>query len=159
MNDYAIATVIPPRGAAAPVERRARSGVVSLPVPQVSASRASAMRYGLARIDASGRVADRAILTTLGWSSGDSLMITVVESAIVVHRDPSGVFAVPAAPYLTLPAVVRRRAGVRAGDQLLVAVDATCGVLVIHPLAALDTMLVSYHASLLGGEDRDGRTE
>jgi bifunctional DNA-binding transcriptional regulator/antitoxin component of YhaV-PrlF toxin-antitoxin module len=117
------------------------------------------MRYGLARIDASGRVADRSILKTLGWCSGDSLVITVVDSAIVVHRDPSGVFAVPAAPYLTLPALVRRRAGVRAGDQLLVAADATCGVLVIHPLAALDTMLVTYHASLLGGDDHDGGTE
>ncbi|WP_103337250.1 hypothetical protein [Amycolatopsis sp. CA-126428] len=116
------------------------------------------MQYGLARIDASGRVADRSIVKTLGWRSGDRLAITVVESAVVVHRDPAGVFAVPPTPYLVLPAVVRRRAGVRAGDQLLVAVDSTCGVLVIHPLAALDTMLVGYHASLLGG-DHDDRIE
>ncbi|QKV73895.1 hypothetical protein [Amycolatopsis sp. Hca4] len=151
--------MIPPRVAVAPVERPATAGVVPFPVPQVPAVRPGVMRYGLARIDASGRVADRSIVKTLGWCSGDSLVITVVESAVVVHRDPAGVFAVPAAPYLTLPAVVRRRAGVRAGDQLLVAADATCGVLVIHPLAALDSMLVGYHASLLGGDEHDGRTE
>ena len=33
--------------------------------------------YGFGRVDASGRVADRAIIAALGWSGGDRLTLTV----------------------------------------------------------------------------------
>jgi len=110
------------------------------------------MHYGLARIDASGRVSDRSMLKTLGWCPGNSLQITVVDSAVVVHPHPAGIFVVPPRPYLVLPALVRRRCGIHAGDRLLLAADPGPGVLVVHPLAALDELLVAHHASLAGGE-------
>jgi coenzyme F420-reducing hydrogenase alpha subunit len=32
--------------------------------------------YGIARIDSSGRICERAIVTALGWAGGDLLMFT-----------------------------------------------------------------------------------
>ncbi|MFJ8911135.1 hypothetical protein [Amycolatopsis sp. NPDC102389] len=97
-------------------------------------------------------MSDRSILKTLGWGPGDSLQITVIDSAVVVHPHSAGVFVVPPRPYLVLPALVRRRCGIHAGDRLLLAADPSHGALVVHPLAALDELLVAHHASLAGGE-------
>ena len=57
----------------------------------------------------------------------------------------------PAKPYLVLPSAVRRRCGLHAGEQVLVAADPGCDVLVVHPL---DAMVLAYHANLVGGEPR-----
>lgn len=92
------------------------------------------------------------MLKTLGWCPGDLLQITVVDGAVVVHPHPAGVFVVPPRPYLVLHALVRRRCGIHAGDRLLLAADPGHGVLVVHPLAALDALLVAHHTSLAGGE-------
>ena len=54
--------------------------------------------YGIGRIDASGRVADRAITTVLGWRSGDRLTLTAGAGVVVARRDPEGMVAVPARP-------------------------------------------------------------
>jgi Carbamoyltransferase C-terminus len=40
---------------------------------------------------------------------------------MVARRDPDGVVTVPARPHIVIPAVVRRRCGLRAGDQVLLA--------------------------------------
>jgi hypothetical protein len=45
---------------------------------------------------------------------------------------------------------VRHRAGLRPGEQVLMAADRNHDVLVVHPLAALDAMVVAYHATLAG---------
>ncbi|SDZ24308.1 hypothetical protein SAMN05421504_11153 [Amycolatopsis xylanica] len=42
----------------------------------------------------------------------------------------------------------------RAGDRVLLVADPVQRVLVVHPMAALDAMVVGYHETLLGGEDR-----
>lgn len=51
-------------------------------------------------------------------------------------------------PYLVLPAAVHYRAGMRARDLVLMVADPNHDVLVVHPLAALDTMITSYQATL-----------
>jgi len=50
---------------------------------------------------------------------------------------------------------VRRRCGLRPGEQVLVAADPNHDVLVVHPLAALDAMVIAFHAALAGDEDDD----
>jgi hypothetical protein len=69
----------------------------------------------------------------------------------VVHRQPSGAFVKATKPYVLLPAGVRHRCGVRSGDQVLVVADSAQDVLVVHPLAALDSMITAYHATLVDG--------
>jgi hypothetical protein len=47
--------------------------------------------YGFGRIDASGRVADRAVISALGWRGGDRLTVTADAGVMVARRDPGGV--------------------------------------------------------------------
>lgn len=75
----------------------------------------------------------------------------------MAHRDEAGAFAMGPKPYLVLPAAVRYRAGMRARDVVLVVADPNHDVLAVHPLAALDTMITTYHASLTTAGTGDGR--
>jgi hypothetical protein len=69
--------------------------------------------YGFGRIDASGRVADRATIAALGWRGGDRLTLTADAGVMVARRDPGGIATVPARPYIVIPAALRRRCGLR----------------------------------------------
>ena len=40
---------------------------------------------------------------------------------MVARRDPDGMVTVPARPYVVIPAALRRRCGLRAGDHVLLA--------------------------------------
>ena len=102
-------------------------------------------------VDASGVVSKRSTIQVLGWRCGDELHLTLVAGSVVVRRAPGGVVTLRAKPYLVLPLAVRRRCGLRAGDQVLVAADPNHGVLVVYPPAALDSMIVA----LVGGDDDD----
>jgi hypothetical protein len=127
--------------------------------PFAALPRLGALRYGMGRIDASGRVSDKTMLNILGWRPGQHLAITVVETAVVVHPHPAGLFVVPSARYVVLPAPVRRRCGFQRGDRVFLAADSSHEVLVVHPMTALDTMITAYHSSLLGGGDDEQHAE
>ena len=73
--------------------------------------------YGFGRIDASGRVADRATIAALGWRGGDRLTVTAEGGVMVARRDPGGMVTVPARPYVVIPAALRSRCGLRAGHR------------------------------------------
>jgi hypothetical protein len=45
--------------------------------------------YGIGRIDASGRVADRTITGALDWRTGDRLTLTADAGVVIVRRDPA----------------------------------------------------------------------
>lgn len=90
---------------------------------------------------------------------GQHLAITVLGTAVVVHPHPVGLFVVPSARYVVLPASVRRRCGFQQGDRVLLAADSSNEVLVVHPMAALDSMITAYHSALLGGGDDEQRAE
>jgi hypothetical protein len=77
--------------------------------------------YGFGRIDASGRVADRAIISAPGWRGGDRLTLTAEAGVMVARRDPGGMVTVPARPHIVIPAALRHRCGLRAGDRVLLA--------------------------------------
>jgi hypothetical protein len=73
--------------------------------------------YGTGRIDASGRVTDHAVSCSLGWREGDRLTLTAEPGVVTARRDPRGMVSVPARACLAIPAVLRRRCGLRAGDS------------------------------------------
>ena len=79
------------------------------------------VRYGFGRMDEWGRVADRAVIQVLGWQRGDRLTLTGSAGVVIARRDPDGLIAMPAKPYLAIPATLRRRCGLRAGDLVLLA--------------------------------------
>ena len=75
--------------------------------------------YGTGRIDASDRVADQAVSCALGWREGHRLTLTASQGVVTARRDPGGVVTVPARACLAIPAVLRRRCGLRTGDRML----------------------------------------
>ena len=85
--------------------------------------------YGLGRMDSSGRVADRAVTSVLGWQPGDRLTFTASAGVVTARRDTDGMVTMPAKPYIVIPAALRRRCGLRPGDRVLLAVFPACTVL------------------------------
>ena len=97
----------------------ARRLPLASPIPVPSAPRD--VVYGIARIDSSGRICERAIVTALGWAGGDRLTFTADAGVVTARHDPGGMVTLPASGYITIPAALRRRCGLAAGDQVLLA--------------------------------------
>ena len=91
--------------------------------------------YGFGRIDASGRVADRATIAALGWRRGDRLTLTAEAGVMIARRGPGGMVTVPARPYVVIPAALRHRCGLRAGDHVLLAASPGEDVLAAYSFA------------------------
>ncbi|WP_346115980.1 AbrB/MazE/SpoVT family DNA-binding domain-containing protein [Micromonospora coerulea] len=122
-----------------------------MPLPVLPSPRAGTLVYGLAAIDNSGRIADRTVIRALGWGPGTRLHIREGSGVIVVWLDRQDVLTVTGQGHLHLPAAVRHWCGLTAGDRVLLAANPADGLLVLHPPAALDAMVVAVHADVLGG--------
>ena len=123
MTSQPIVPVIPSPGRLAGTPRVAPPAVRPLPMagPTAALSVPAGVVYGIGRIDASGRVTDRAIACALGWREGDRLTLTAEPGVVTARRDPGGMVTVRARACLAIPAVLRRRCGLRAGDRVLLA--------------------------------------
>jgi bifunctional DNA-binding transcriptional regulator/antitoxin component of YhaV-PrlF toxin-antitoxin module len=118
-----------------------------LPIPELHRlPRDESMLYGIGRVDASGRVADRDIIEALGWKSGDSVEVVATPQAIVIRAAPEGLLRIPRRPCVVIPAQVRHHHGISPGDHVLLAAAPDHGVVVVHTLADLDIMLSEYHS-------------
>jgi hypothetical protein len=155
MTTPPIAPVIPPSaGPGARGHNRSGTGrrlpVAAVPViPAVPAD----VVYGFGRIDASGRVADRAITSALGWRPGDRLALAADAGVVIARRDPGGMVTMPSRPYIVIPAALRRRCGLRAGDRVLLAVFPAQDALAAYSFAVVDQALRA-HAPVPGSERR-----
>ena len=146
--DALVPPVLPQRGHSA---QGACTGTVPsrhpLPLPALRARRTSSAVYGLAALDCHGRVADRIIMQTLDWSAGLRLHIReTATGALTAAADPEGVYRITSHGHVRIPAPLRHRHGLRAGDRVLLAADPERSQLVIYPPAILDALLT-------GGED------
>jgi hypothetical protein len=150
-----ITPLIPPRARRRAREHGRSAPVRRLPVavaPEVPAVPGGVV-YGTGRIDESGRVADRAMIATLGWRAGDRLTFTAAAGVVIARRDPAGMVTMPAKPYLVIPAALRRRCGLRAGDHVLLAASPAEDTLAAYSFAVVDQALRA-HAAVPGGEGR-----
>ena len=148
-----IAPLIPPRARPGAREHGKTATARRLPVasaPEVPAVPDDVV-YGFGRMDESGRVADRAMTSVLGWQPGDRLTLTAAAGVVVARRDPAGMVTMPAKPYLVIPAALRRRCGLRAGDHVLLAASPGEDMLAAYSFAVVDQALRA-HAPLPGGE-------
>jgi hypothetical protein len=112
--------------------------------PAASLSVPADVVYGTGRIDASGRVADQAVGCALGWREGDRLTVTASPGVVTARRDPRGMVTVPARACLAIPAALRRRCGLRAGDRVLLAAVPGQGLLVAYSFAVVDQALRAH---------------
>jgi hypothetical protein len=141
-----LAPVIPSSGAPATRLRAWPSAVRRLPLasPLPVPSAPEDVVYGLARLDASGRVCERAVITALGWAGGDRLTFTADAGVVTARRDPGGMVTLPASGYLTIPAALRRRCGLAAGDQVLLAALPDQDSLAAYSLAVVDQAIRAH---------------
>jgi len=100
--------------------------------------------YGIGRVDASGRVADRAVTCALGWAAGDRLTVTAEAGVVITRRDPGGMVSVPARLCVVIPAALRRRCGLHAGDRVLLAALPGEDALAAYPLAVVDQAIRAH---------------
>jgi hypothetical protein len=149
-----VAAVVPP---VLPASGQAAGGSVAtlvrgpLPLPSLVPGRTSTVVYGLAAVDDRGRVADRVVLRSLGWSAGLRLDIHETAGVLAVTADPAGGYQITNQGNLRLPASLRHRCGLAAGDRVLLAADPDRSRLAIYPPAALDHAL-ALPADAAGGE-------
>jgi AbrB family looped-hinge helix DNA binding protein len=146
VSAHPLAPVIPSSGVPASRQRAQFAAPRRLPLasPLPVPSAPEDVVYGLARIDASGRICERAVITALGWAGGDRLTFTADAGVVTARRDPGGMVTLSASGYLTIPAALRRRCGLKAGDQVLLAALPDCGRLAAYPLAVLDEAIRAH---------------
>jgi hypothetical protein len=149
MTARPVPPVIP---AASPGRRPGKPGP-DRPMPLASPPGRLDVVYGFGRIDASGRVADRVRIAALGWRGGDRLTVTAEAGVMIARRDPGGMVAVPARPYVVIPAALRRRCGLRAGDHVLLAAWPGQDTLAAYSFTVVDQALRA-HAPAAGSQGR-----
>ena len=135
-----IAPVIPSSARPPARGRRAAGAGRRLPVAAVTAPPAPPqdVLYGFGRIDMAGRVADRAVISALGWRCGDRLTLTAEAGVVTARRDPAGMVTMTAKPYIVIPAALRRRCGLEPGDRVLLAAEPAADMLTAYSFAVVD---------------------
>ncbi|MGH3251242.1 MAG: hypothetical protein ACRDOI_34235 [Trebonia sp.] len=143
-----IAPVIPSSARPPAGGRRAAGGGRRLPVAVVPVIPAAPqdVLYGFGRIDMAGRVADRAVVSALGWRRGDRLTLTAEAGVVTARRDPAGMVAMTAKPYIVIPAALCHRCGLEPGDLLLLAAVPGNDTLTAYSLAVLDQAIRAHCA-------------
>ena len=149
MTSRPVAPVIP---AASPGRRLQGQPGDGRPMPLASPSGRPDVVYGFGRIDAPGRVADRVATAALGWRGGDRLIVTADAGVMIARRDPAGMVTVPSRPYSVIPAALRRRCGLRAGDHVLLAASSGQDMLAACSFAVVDQAMRTH--ALVSGEGR-----
>jgi hypothetical protein len=142
-----LAPIIPP--SARPDGRRPGSPGPSRPLPLASPAAPPApddVVYGIGRIDASGRIADRTVTSALGWRGGDRLTLTADAGVVTARRDPGGMITVPGRAYVAIPAALRHRCGLRPGDRVLLAAVPGQDTLTAYSLAVVDQAIRAHGA-------------
>jgi len=149
MTARPVAPVIPATGRGRPRPGKPGAG---RPIPLASPPGRLDVAYGFGRIDASGRVADRVTIAALGWRGGDRLTLTAEAGMMIARRDPGGMVTVPSRPYVVIPAALRRRCGLRAGDHVLLAAVPGEDMLAAYSFAVVDQAMRAHAA--IPGEGR-----
>ena len=148
MTAQPLAPVIPSSGVSTARQRARSAAARPLPLARpVSVPPAPRdVVYGIGRIDASGRIADRAVICALGWRGGDRLTLTVDAGVVTARRDPGGMITLPGRAYIAVPAALRRRCGLRPGDRVLLAAVPGDDTLTAYSLAVVDQAIRAHGA-------------
>ncbi|MBF6300446.1 hypothetical protein IU459_23285 [Nocardia amamiensis] len=129
---------------------RAVSGVPGLPLGNVEQPPQRTAVHSIRPVDSNGRVVDKAVLTALDWRPGDLLSWRISGGLIVITRPGYGRRGVTKYGHLSLPAPVRRGAGIRIHDRVLLAADTEQALLVVYPARVLDEILARRFAEGAG---------
>jgi hypothetical protein len=141
-----LAPVIPSSAVQASRQRARSAAGRPLPLARPVPSAPADVVYGIGRIDASGRIADRAVTSALGWCGGDRLTLTAEAGVVTARRDPGGMITLPGRAYIAIPAALRQRCGLRPGDRVLLAAVPGDDTLAAYSLAVVDQAIRAHGA-------------
>lgn len=78
--------------------------------------------YGSVLVNYAGRVAERSVLSSLGWEPGTPIHLeAALPDVIVVTSPPDGAYAIARNGQLPIPAPIRRAVRLRIGHRVLLA--------------------------------------
>jgi hypothetical protein len=106
---------------------------------------------GVARVDRSGRIHERALLGALGWEPGHELEPDTANDMIAIASVPGGRHRVNDRGALALPAAARRMCGITIGRPVILLAAVPQQILLVHPAAALARLLAARYTTLMGG--------
>jgi bifunctional DNA-binding transcriptional regulator/antitoxin component of YhaV-PrlF toxin-antitoxin module len=109
--------------------------------PAYPGSAATDVLYRLSSVDASGRISDRVVTDALGWCAGDRLTLTATGGIVLIRRDRDGPVTLPPRPRIAIPAGLRRRCRLSAGDQVLLAAYLSLDAIAAYSLPVVDRAL------------------
>nr|WP_280252748.1 hypothetical protein [Nocardia abscessus] len=121
-----------------------------LPLGNVEQPPARTAVHSIRPVDSNGRVVDKTVLTALDWRPGDQLSWRISGGLIVINRPGYGRRGVTKYGHLSLPAPIRRGAGIRIHDRVLLAADPRHALLVVYPPHVLDEILARRFAEGVG---------
>lgn len=151
-SEQLISALLPDVHTPRPAPRPVLLPSLPVPTPPWSAS-PGILVLGIARVDRSGRVHERALLRTLGWGPGRELDLDTSPRGIVIAAAAGGAHRVDDRGAITLPAADRRMCGIPTGPPVVLLADAPRQLLVVQSAATVARMLIVHQAALIGDSD------
>jgi len=112
------------------------------------------MYYVVTTIDSRGRLADRSPLRILRWQPSSRVDMAIVNDSVIIVARRDGSHELTRQGHLRLPVPIRRLCRLNPGDRMLLAACPDRSLLVAYTMAAVDAMILGYHAAHPGGLDR-----
>jgi AbrB family looped-hinge helix DNA binding protein len=109
--------------------------------------------YGSVLVNHAGRLAERAVLGSLGWAAGTPIRIRPAASGVLVvtEGEPGG-HAIARNGQLSIPADIRKAIRLRKGDRVLLAAHPDQSQLIIVGQVALADIVADIRDRIDGGE-------
>jgi hypothetical protein len=99
-------------------------------------------------IDNRGRLADRSPVRAVGWAPSQPITIAVTSERVLIVR-PDGPHSITRQGHLRIPTPIRHLCGIVPGDRFLTVAMSDSNVVVVYPMAELETILTRNSAALL----------
>ncbi|MDE1674628.1 hypothetical protein [Nocardia gipuzkoensis] len=142
MTDDTLIPVVPSFALATPWGGGPAAGAIAaLPLGNVEQPPRRTAVHSIRPVDTNGHVVDKTVLTALDWRPGDRLSWRIAGGLVVITRPGYGRRGVTKHGHLPLPAAIRRGAGIRVHDRVLLAADPEHALLVVYPAHVVDEIL------------------
>jgi hypothetical protein len=152
MSDHLVAPLALPLRRAGTDDDQGSGPQSPFPVVDVETGPAKVpMLYAIGKIDASGRVRDQSIIEMMGWKAGQRLTMTASAGAVIIRRDPRGLFTLAVTSHLTIPGQLRTRYHLHHSDRVLLVAARAYDTVLIYTMGLLHQTLAERHVLLLDG--------
>jgi len=149
VSEAPVPLLIPPE--LPPLPRGARLPAAPLALPaqaQPSDTEFGPIIVGVAAIDGSGRVRERAVLAALAWGPGEALDMRIIRDVAILRTAREGCIRVDGRDQIALPAGCRMVLRIKPGDRVVIAADPARGVGLIYPMSVASGWIRAHITSL-----------